>query len=49
MTDWLGIGISVLIIFGGILIIIAKVQGDRVVDVMQQFVDFMKSGGGVKE
>ena len=42
MTDWLGIGISVLIILMIIFIVIAKIQGDRVVDVMSQFLDFMK-------
>lgn len=42
--DWLGIGISLLIILAIILIIIAKVQGDRVVDVMEQFLDFLKGG-----
>ena len=35
-TDWLGIGISTLIILFIILIVIAKVQGDRVIDVLKQ-------------
>ena len=41
-ADWLGIGVAILIILAIILIIIAKVQGDRVVDVLEQFFDFMK-------
>ena len=41
-TDWLGISIAVLIILAIILIIIAKVQGDRVVDVLGQLLDFIK-------
>ena len=44
-TDWMGIGLSLLIVLAIILIIVAKIQGDRVVDVMQQFLDFMKGGG----
>lgn len=40
--DWLGIGLSVLIILGIIIIIVAKVQGDRVVDVLEQIADFVK-------
>lgn len=41
-TDWLGILLTLLIILAIIAIIVAKVQGDRVVDVLEQFVDFMK-------
>lgn len=40
--DWLGASITLLIILAGILIIIAKVQGDRIVDVLEQFLEFMK-------
>jgi len=41
-ADWLGIGLTVLIILAIITIIIAKIQGDRVVDVMEQMLDFVK-------
>lgn len=41
-VDWFGIGISALIIIGIILIVIAKMQGDRVVDVLEQFLEFMR-------
>lgn len=41
-ADWFGIGIAVLIILAIILIVIAKIQGDRVVDVLQQFLEFVK-------
>lgn len=41
-TDWLGIGIAVLIVLAIILIVIAKIQGDRVVDVLQQFLEFVR-------
>jgi hypothetical protein len=44
MTDWLGIGITVLIILLFFLIVVAKIQGDRVIDVLAQFLDFMKGG-----
>ena len=42
MTDWLGISLALLIIIGIILIVIAKVQGDRVVDVVTQFIELVK-------
>lgn len=42
MIDWFGIGLTLLIILFMILIIIAKVQGDRVIDVLTQFLEFMK-------
>jgi len=41
-VEWLGVGITIIIILAIILIIIAKVQGDRVVDVLEQFLDFVK-------
>lgn len=41
-TDWLGIGISVFILCAIILIVWAKIQGDRVVDVLAQIRDLMK-------
>lgn len=40
--DWFGATISLVIIFSLILIVIAKLQGDRVVDVLQQMLDFVK-------
>jgi hypothetical protein len=40
--DWLGTSVSLLIILAIILIVVAKIQGDRVIDVMEQFLDFMK-------
>lgn len=42
-VDWFGIGIAVLIILAIILIVIAKIQGDRVVDVLYQFLEFVRS------
>jgi hypothetical protein len=42
MTDWLGMGLALLIVLAIILIIVAKVQGDRVVDVLGQIMDFVK-------
>jgi len=41
-TDLLGVGLTFLIILAIIFIVIAKVQGDRVIDVLEQFTDFMK-------
>lgn len=41
-TDWLGIAMALLIILFIIAIVIAKIQGDRVVDVFSQFLEFMK-------
>lgn len=41
-VDWAGMGVAALVILAIIAIVIAKIQGDRVVDVLQQFVDFMK-------
>lgn len=41
-TDWLGISISVLIILMIIFIVIAKIQGERVIDVVGQFIDLIK-------
>lgn len=41
-TDWVGLGIAVLIILTLIIIIIAKVQGDRVVDVLGQIFELAK-------
>jgi hypothetical protein len=44
-TDWMGIGLSLIIVLAIIAIVIAKIQGDRVVDVMEQFLEFVKGGG----
>ena len=41
-TDWLGIGLTLIIILAIILIIWAKIQGDRVVDVLAQIRDLMR-------
>lgn len=41
-ADWVGISVSVLIILMIFLIIVAKIQGDRVIDVLEQFLDFVK-------
>ena len=41
-TDWLGMGLTVLIILFIILIIWAKVQGDRLIDVLSEIKDFMR-------
>lgn len=41
-TDWFGIALAVLIILAIILIVIAKIQGDRVVDVLSQLLDFVR-------
>lgn len=41
-TDWLGIGLATLIILAIIAIVVAKIQGDRVVDVLYQFLEFMR-------
>jgi hypothetical protein len=41
-TDYLGIALSLIIILGIIFIVIAKIQGDRVIDVLTQFLDAMK-------
>jgi len=42
MADWFGIAVALLIILAIIFIVIAKIQGDRVVDVLQQFLEFVK-------
>ena len=42
MVDWLGTSVAILIILAIILIVIAKVQGDRVVDVLEQILDFVR-------
>jgi signal transduction histidine kinase len=44
--DWFGATISLIIIFALILIVVAKLQGDRVVDVLQQMLDFIKGAFG---
>lgn len=41
-TDWFGILLTLLIILAIIVIVIAKVQGDRFIDVLEQFLDFAK-------
>ena len=41
-TDWLGIGLTLIIILAIILIIWAKIQGDKVVDVLAQIRDLMR-------
>lgn len=41
-TDWFGIALATLIILAIILIVIAKIQGDRVVDVLAQILSFVK-------
>lgn len=41
-TDWVGIGIALLIILTIIVIVIAKIQGDRVVDVLSQMFSLMR-------
>jgi len=41
-TDWLGIGLTVIIILLIFAIVIAKIQGDRVVDVFTQFFEVIK-------
>ena len=41
-TDWLGIGLSIMIVLMIIAIVVAKIQGDRVIDVMAQFLDFVR-------
>ena len=41
-TDWLGMGISLVIILFIILIVWAKIQGDKVVDVLAQIRDFIE-------
>jgi hypothetical protein len=40
--DWVGVSITAFIILAIILIVIAKMQGDKVVDVLGQILDFMK-------
>lgn len=42
MADWAGFLLAILIILSIIIIVIAKVQGDRFVDVLQQILEFMK-------
>lgn len=44
MTDWLGILLSVIIILLIFTIIVAKIQGDKVVDVFTQILEAMKGG-----
>ena len=41
-TDWIGIALSLIIILGIIFIVIAKIQGDRVIDVLQQFMEVLR-------
>lgn len=41
-ADWIGISITIIIILAIIFIVIAKIQGDRVVDVLGQILDFVK-------
>lgn len=42
MIDWLGVSLSLLIILAIIIIVIAKVQGDRVVDVLSELLAFIR-------
>lgn len=42
MTDWLGTGITLLIILFIILIIWSKIQGDTIIDLLQDIKDFVK-------
>jgi hypothetical protein len=41
-TDWLGAALTFFIIFFMIVIIIAKIQGQRVIDVLAQFRDLIR-------
>jgi hypothetical protein len=41
-VDWLGAGLTILIILAIILIIVAKIQGQRIVDVLAQIRDLAK-------
>lgn len=41
-TDWLGLGITIIILLFIILIVWAKMQGDKVTDVLSQIRDFIK-------
>lgn len=41
-VDWIGIFLSIIIILLIFAIVIAKIQGDRVVDVFTQFFEIMK-------
>ena len=41
-TDWFGFILSLIIVISLIIIVIAKLQGDTFVDVLQQLWDFVK-------
>jgi hypothetical protein len=41
-ADWIGIILTAIIVLALIFIVIAKMQGDRVVDVLEQILDFVK-------
>ena len=42
MIDWIGIGITVIILLFLILIIWAKTQGDTIIDILREIREFMK-------
>lgn len=42
MTDWLGTSITIVIILFIILLIWAKVQGDKLIDILSDIRDFMR-------
>lgn len=42
MTDWLGTSITIGIILFILLLIWAKVQGDKVIDILSDIRDFMR-------
>lgn len=44
-TDWVGMGISLLIVLFIILIVWAKIRGDDIIDILSDIRDFIREGG----
>jgi hypothetical protein len=44
-VDYFGAALAVIIILAIIIIVIAKIQGDRFIDVLSQILEFIKGGG----
>ena len=43
-TDWVGLGITFLILTFIILIVWSRIQGDTIIDILRDIRDFMKEG-----
>ena len=43
-TDWMGIGLTLIIVLFIILLVWSKMQGDSIMDILRDIRDFVKEG-----